>query len=373
MSRWHKHEWDLLPERAFQPRGWKGGMTLEGGKDQAAPDPRLGIASEEQVRLNREMYNDYRTIDAPWMKDISNRVLSITEANAGRAGALSDFQLDQMRRNDARYWNSVVPLENELIQDARRFDSAEYKEGMVGRAMADAQQSFDQARAQGLRMQSRIGINPADAKFFGPQMEIAQANALTSAANKTRLAADQIGLSTKLQTYGGIKGIAGLGATNAQLAIGAIGAGNQSGAGMTGAAGAYLGANNAAAGVMNQGVGVGLQGLSNYSAQGIQAAQVNNAADPFATILGAGAQLGAAYLGRSDRRLKENIVFVGTHDTSGLNLYEFSYVNGSGKRYRGVMADEVESVDPRAVVYDDLGFAMVDYGRLGLELVEVSA
>lgn len=31
MSRWHKHEWDLLPERAFQPTGRFGKMTLEGG------------------------------------------------------------------------------------------------------------------------------------------------------------------------------------------------------------------------------------------------------------------------------------------------------------------------------------------------------
>lgn len=30
MSRWHKHDWDLLPERAFQP-GPGGRMTLEGG------------------------------------------------------------------------------------------------------------------------------------------------------------------------------------------------------------------------------------------------------------------------------------------------------------------------------------------------------
>jgi len=31
MSRWHRHEWDMLPERAFQPRGPHGQMTLEGG------------------------------------------------------------------------------------------------------------------------------------------------------------------------------------------------------------------------------------------------------------------------------------------------------------------------------------------------------
>lgn len=31
MSRWHRHEWDLLPDEAFKPRGPYGQMTLEGG------------------------------------------------------------------------------------------------------------------------------------------------------------------------------------------------------------------------------------------------------------------------------------------------------------------------------------------------------
>lgn len=55
-----------------------------------------------------------------------------------------------------------------------------------------------------------------------------------------------------------------------------------------------------------------------------------------------------------------------------MNLYEFTYINGDGKRYVGVMADEVAPKFPQAVDYDDLGFASVDYGLLGMTFKEVA-
>ncbi len=41
-------------------------------------------------------------------------------------------------------------------------------------------------------------------------------------------------------------------------------------------------------------------------------------------------------------------------------------------RFRGVMADEVEPRFPNAVVYDDMGFASVNYQMLGIEMKEVA-
>ena len=71
----------------------------------------------------------------------------------------------------------------------------------------------------------------------------------------------------------------------------------------------------------------------------------------------------------SDRRLKENIELVG--EAQGFNIYEFGYKDIPGRRFRGVMADEVESVVPEAVVYDTDGFARVFYEMLGIEMTEV--
>lgn len=73
-------------------------------------------------------------------------------------------------------------------------------------------------------------------------------------------------------------------------------------------------------------------------------------------------------LALSDERLKDDIVKVGEHD--GLGLYEFSYKGDpEHRRFRGVMAQEVMAHDPDAVV-EVSGVLMVDYGRLGIPMME---
>jgi hypothetical protein len=73
-----------------------------------------------------------------------------------------------------------------------------------------------------------------------------------------------------------------------------------------------------------------------------------------------GGPLGVAGLFTSDRRLKSNIVRVGTHPL-GIGVYEYDI---AGQRQRGVMADEVETVLPEAVVTRSDGYKMVNYGLL---------
>lgn len=70
----------------------------------------------------------------------------------------------------------------------------------------------------------------------------------------------------------------------------------------------------------------------------------------------------------SDRSLKENIVPYGTEN--GFNTYEYNYI-WSPQKYIGVMADEVETVCPKAVRELILGCKVVDYGMIGVELRRV--
>lgn len=314
MSRWHKTEFDMLPEHAFKPRGGRfgGAMTLEGGKgDAPAPDPRMGEAALKQIELNERIYDDYNTQDRPWMRDLANRAIGVSEGNLGlsrraadNADALANYQLNNMKEHDARYWSVAVPYEDQLLQDSKRFDTAEYKQGQVDKAIGDVQQSFDKVQEQGTRAMMGMGINPNSGKFASAAREsdFAKAKAMSDAANKTRAAAEQVGLATKMQMYGGMKGLAGLGATNAGLAtsamgagLGAIGAAQNAGAGMMSAGNSYLGANNAAAGVMNSGVSAGISGYGNYVGLQQNAAQMNSANDPFNTILGAAAGVGTKW------------------------------------------------------------------------------
>lgn len=72
----------------------------------------------------------------------------------------------------------------------------------------------------------------------------------------------------------------------------------------------------------------------------------------------------------SDPYIKENIARVGTHPM-GFGMYLFDYKPefrsawGYGRQF-GVMADEVKSVLPEAVVTHPDGYMMVDYALLGI-------
>ena len=68
---------------------------------------------------------------------------------------------------------------------------------------------------------------------------------------------------------------------------------------------------------------------------------------------------------RSDMMLKHDISLLG-HLDNGLGFYRFSY-NGSDKAYVGVMAQEVQTVMPTAVVRGSDGYLKVFYEKLGLK------
>jgi hypothetical protein len=67
---------------------------------------------------------------------------------------------------------------------------------------------------------------------------------------------------------------------------------------------------------------------------------------------------------RSDIRLKHDIVYLGRLD-DGLGFYRFSY-DGSDTAYVGVIAQDVQSVVPRAVFAGRDGYLRVNYQKLGL-------
>jgi len=79
---------------------------------------------------------------------------------------------------------------------------------------------------------------------------------------------------------------------------------------------------------------------------------------------GGGARRGGGGGRRSDVRLKHDIVLLGRLD-DGLGYYRFVY-NGGHSTYVGVMAQEVQTVAPEAVVRGADGYMRVSYDLLGL-------
>lgn len=101
------------------------------------------------------------------------------------------------------------------------------------------------------------------------------------------------------------------------------------------------------------------QGQANQNAYNAQAANAN-AFNSGLFSLGSAA-IGAPTGTFSDRRLKSEVVRIGTHNL-GIGLYEYTIF---GERQIGVMADEVETVMPEAVHLHGSGYKMVDYAMIG--------
>ena len=55
--------------------------------------------------------------------------------------------------------------------------------------------------------------------------------------------------------------------------------------------------------------------------------------------------------------------------SDGLELYRFRYKGSDHTAYVGVMAQEVQKIEPSAVGHDRDGYLTVDYDRIGLKFM----
>jgi len=118
----------------------------------------------------------------------------------------------------------------------------------------------------------------------------------------------------------------------------------------------YQGVPVQAAPIMQGGIAGAQYDLGTYGAQmGLQEAREKGLYNL------AGAVIGAKPWTWSDRRLKSNIVRIGTLTPHGIGVYEYDI---QGRHEIGVMADEVLKVRPSAVTHDPNGYMMVNYGAL---------
>ena len=329
-----------------------------------APDPRLVEAQIRSMGIQ---------------DDVIKRVMQQSDEIQPLQREQMQFGLDSARTaydqsQEDRKWmldrrGSLASMQDTLVQDAKGFNAESQGNQLAGKAMADVNQGFANAEGQQSRALARMGVNPSSGKALamGNQTAIAKAAALAAAGTGARDRARSEGYALTDR------------ATNALAGYPAMGMqATQSGAGF-GASGTTI-ANQGLAG-MNSGYGaagtmagqMGQNAANMYGAMGSYRNGADNAAanaNPMGALLGAGAQLGSAWI-KSDPRLKQNIELVGRDERTGLNLYEFAYKDAPHERWRGVMADEVLQVMPSAVHTNEDGFMSVDYGALGIEMTKI--
>lgn len=108
------------------------------------------------------------------------------------------------------------------------------------------------------------------------------------------------------------------------------------------------------------------QGQLNRAFEGEQMRK-QRSADKRNAMIGALGSMGSSAIKASDERLKEDIKKIGT-SPSGLNIYSFKYKDKPGI-YQGVIAQELQESNPKAVVTKD-GFLAVDYSLIDVDFIK---
>jgi hypothetical protein len=275
-------------------------------------------------------------------------------------GQQMDAQRQQMNQAQDYYdyqRNTFRPVEQGLVRDAERFNTEGYREQLAGQAAAAAGRAFGVQQEMGQRAMAGRGVNPNSGAAMALQAQgnlglaAQRANAMTGA----RTQAEQLGFARRMDVTGLGRGLAG--ASTAAY-------GGATSAGSAGMNTAMAPGNQRTAGMQQAGQTMGT--VLNSQTSAYNAGMAQQGLDVGGLMQGA-----AALYTASDRRLKTNIELVGTDPASGFNLYEYEYTFLPGKTFRGVMADEVEAVMPEAVFTDANGFKSVNYGLIGVEMVEV--
>lgn len=326
----------------------------------------LANASKEAAQIMTGLGRD----QLDFAKAQYERSAPIMESIANTQIAAQQEQMDQARDYYNYQKETFRPLERGLVADAQKFNTEAYREQLASRAAADAGLAFSRTQAANRRAMGAMGVNPNSGRFAGIQnaSNLALAANRANAMSNTRMQADQMGYARKLDAVGLGRGLAG---ASAAAYGGATGAGSAAGQSAQSAGQNYMGNMAIGSGTIGSGQNMGIQGLSNVLNN--QTSTYINTNDSFLGDLG-GVMGGAASLMTawpSDRRIKENIKEVGVDQRTSLTLYEFNYIGDEHKRYRGVMADEVEMLYPDAVVDTDEGYKAVLYEQLGIKFEEV--
>ena len=330
-----------------------------------APDPRLVEAQIRSMGIQDDV------IKRVMQQSDEIQPLQREQMQFGLDASRTAFDQAQADRTYAlERRGQLTGLQNQMIGEARDFNTENRGAELAAQAGADVEQAFANQRQASGRAMARMGINPNSGRSsaMDAEMSMAQATAKAGIQGGARQAARAEGRALTDRASNALAGYPAMGmsATGSGAGFGAAGINitNQGLAGMN----SGLTAAGTMAGQMGQ------NATSMYGAMGSYKNGADNAAanaNPMGALIGAGAQLGAASIKYSDRRLKQDIELVGRDERTGLNLYEFAYKVTPYQRWRGVMADEVLEVMPSAVHINEEGFMSVDYGALGIEMTKI--
>jgi len=256
ISEWVKPE-KLLPER----KAWEAMLMFKkgGGGSAPSPDPNIGIAALKEAQLSEQSLNFAREqfAIANQRQDAQDKIANEVTQNQLEAAKQSQGWATEDRE---RYKTVFQPMQDEFIDTAKNWDSAERQNKLSAEAKADVMTNAAQQRQATQRTQAGMGVSPTSGRFAGVDRasELGTALSAAGAQNNARNQVRKEGVSMRADAVNMGNGLAvnpatslGLGVSSGSAAMGTTSGNNAQAAG-----------NNA---IMQNGYNTAMNGYSNQA------------------------------------------------------------------------------------------------------------
>ncbi|WP_373078695.1 tail fiber domain-containing protein [Zhongshania sp.] len=309
-------------------------MGLFGGS-RPKPDPRIGEAAIKMAELGDQ-----------WLDFSKNQFVAGQERQADLDALTKRVTEQQLNASDqsqqwatddrARYERTALPLRDQIVTEAREWDSPERKARMAGEARADVLANTEMAKQQRQREMASMGLDPRSGRYQGIDRSASLDTALASAGaqNQARRQTESQGQILRQNAASIESGLPSQAMSAQQLGIGAgsAAAGNRRGADSS-----YF----ANRGVMSQGFQgamSGQQGMANtfsnlhqMEMDGYNADTAADAAMVGAIAGGAGTAIGSSKkIKKNKRPVKDALAAL-----NGLPVEAWEYTEGAKREVSG--------------------------------------
>ena len=155
--------------------------------DAPMPDPNIKKAANAQAATGNAWLNFANDAYAT-AQGRQTGIDATAGAVSGAALGAQDTALTNAATDRARYENTFVPLQDQIINDAKNYDTPEAQAAAAAAAGADTQSAIAGQRAATERQQASMGVNPNSGRFQGTQRasDLNSALAVAGAKNDAR-------------------------------------------------------------------------------------------------------------------------------------------------------------------------------------------
>lgn len=233
-------DWNELNQEEERPAWHDLVMFKKGSSKAPSPDPAIGQAALKEAELGEDWLDfareQYKT-STERQKEQDKLANEVTQHQLNSSKQAQQWATDDRKRYDEVF----KPLQDEFIDTAKNWDSAERQSARAAEAKADVINNATQARQAAERNMASMGVDPTSGRYAGVDRAGSQATALAAAGaeNTSRNAVRKEGVAMRADAVNMGNGLAvnpatslGLSSSTGSAAFGTTAGNNAQSAGL---------------------------------------------------------------------------------------------------------------------------------------------